>query len=832
MRAPGGSDWQWRREIMGCLAVAFLLCSILALAAADPAPGRRIHTLFSVECNNYFDWQTVGLMHSFRISGHVGPITRLLSCTDEQLGSYGGMDLAPTHVVPSMSKHPVTGDWYPAINKPAGVVHWLNHSEDAKKVDWVVILDADMIIRKPLLPWDLGAEKGKPVSASYGYLIGCDNILAQLHTAHPEFCDKVGGLIAMHIDDLRAMAPLWLSKTEEVRQDKEHWATNITGDIYSSGWISEMYGYSFGAAEVGLRHKINDDVMLYPGYTPRAGVEPSLLHYGLGFKVGNWSFGKASHRDDNIVYDCNRLFPAPPHPDVVRGMNANEDEARGFLLSVECINTINAGLVLHHEKRACPKPKSDYVSFLNYLLKPSAHSKKASETVNAEQQEPRPYPKIHTLFSAECSAYFDWQTVGLVHSFKLSGQPGYITRLLSCSEKDLKSYKGMDLAPTHLVPSMSVHPLTGDWYPAINKPAAVLHWLHHVVTDVDFLVILDADMIMRGPITPWEFNAERGHPVSAPYNYLIGCDNELAQLHTRHPEACDKVGGVIIMHIEDVRALAPLWLFKTEEVRADKAHWATNITGDQYAHGWISEMYGYSFGAAEIELRHRIRDDIMLYPGYVPQEGSEPRVLHYGLEFSVGDWKFDKADWRNENMTSKCWRKFPEPPDPSTLTTSDRGERRRDEISIECISTINQALDIHHRKHGCVAAATTTTTTTAANSSIAFGSRGEAKQGSEEAVVVEKSVDREALNSFMASNRRRSVLERFKRLPVISLSPRYWMIALWTLLVSCFLLVISAIYSRQRNHHENGGTKKISRRRNKLLAEEESNGSSQSLDQP
>ena len=51
------------------------------------------------------------------------------------------------------------------------------------------------------------------------------------------------------MEDLRALAPLWLSKTEEVRADKEHWATNITGDIYGQGWISEMYGYSFGAAE-------------------------------------------------------------------------------------------------------------------------------------------------------------------------------------------------------------------------------------------------------------------------------------------------------------------------------------------------------------------------------------------------------------------------------------------------------------------------------------------------------------------------------------------------------------------------------------------------------
>lgn len=71
----------------------------------------RIHTLFSVECQNYFDWQTVGLMHSFKKAQQPGPVTRLLSCTDEEKKNYRGMHLAPTLEVPSMSRHPKTGDW-------------------------------------------------------------------------------------------------------------------------------------------------------------------------------------------------------------------------------------------------------------------------------------------------------------------------------------------------------------------------------------------------------------------------------------------------------------------------------------------------------------------------------------------------------------------------------------------------------------------------------------------------------------------------------------------------------------------------------------------------
>ncbi|KAK6280450.1 hypothetical protein POUND7_020717 [Theobroma cacao] len=672
----------------------------------------RIHTLFSVECQNYFDWQTVGFMHSFKKAQQPGPVTRLLSCTEEEKKKYRGMDLAPTLEVPSMSRHPKTGDWYPAINKPAGIVHWLKHSKDAQNVDWVVILDADMILRGPIIPWELGAEKGWPVSAYYGYLVGCDNILAKLHTKHPELCDKVGGLLAMHIEDLRVLAPLWLSKTEEVREDRAHWATNITGDIYGKGWISEMYGYSFGAAEAGLRHKINDDLMIYPGYTPRPGVEPILLHYGLPIRVGNWSFSKLDHHEDSIVYDCGRLFPEPPYPREVKSMESDPNKRRGLFLSIECINTMNEGLLIHHARHGCLKPKwSKYLSFLKSktfaeltqpkLLTPSRVQTEVAEEEKGIDEPIRPYPKIHTLFSTECTPYFDWQTVGLMHSFRLSGQPGNITRLLSCTDDDLKQYKGHDLAPTHYVPSMSRHPLTGDWYPAINKPAAVVHWLNHVNTDAEYIVILDADMILRGPITPWEFKAARGRPVSTPYEYLIGCDNELAKLHTRHPEACDKVGGVIIMHIDDLREFALLWLLKTEEVRADKAHYATNITGDIYESGWISEMYGYSFGAAELKLRHHISSKILLYPGYVPEPGVKYRVFHYGLEFKVGNWSFDKANWRDTDVVNRCWATFPDPPDPSTVEQTDENLRQRDLLSIECAKTLNEALLLHHKRRNC-----------------------------------------------------------------------------------------------------------------------------------
>ncbi|KAK1270019.1 hypothetical protein QJS04_geneDACA014047 [Acorus gramineus] len=690
-----------------------------------------------------------------------------------------------------------------------------------------------MIIRGPIIPWELGAEKGKPVAAYYGYLVGCDNVLAQLHTKHPEFCDKVGGLLAMHIDDLRVLAPKWLSKTEEVRADRAHWGINFTGDIYNSGWISEMYGYSFGAAEVGLRHKITEDLMIYPSYTPRKGAEAILLHYGLPFKVGNWSFSKLEHHEDGIVYECNRLFDPPPFPKEVQLMEADPEARRGLFLNLECINTLNEGLLHHHALVGCQKPKwSKYLSFLKsktfaeltrprYLdnevksnLKkqdPQTYKKDKSSGVSHNQKSE--HPKIHTLFSTECSPYFDWQTVGFVHSFHLSGQPGNITRLLSCTEQDLKSYAGHDLAPTHYVPSMNRHPLTGDWYPAINKPAAVLHWLNHVETDAEFIVILDADMILRGPITPWEYGAERGRPVSTPYDYLIGCDNELAKIHTRHPEACDKVGGVIIMHIDDLRKFALLWLHKSVEVRADKAHYATNFTGDIYSSGWISEMYGYSFGAAELNLRHVIRKDILIYPGYVPEPGIEYKVFHYGLRFSVGNWSFDKADWRNTDVVNKCWAKFPDPPDPSTITSTDVNILHRDRLSIECMTTLNTALHLHHQKRACPLQDVHIKSNQAIDNKVRPSWKGE-----------ETTENSQRIRKIILSGTQSNVSSKTVPNKVLG-SSRLWIVVLWCLLVLGFLAVISMALSTARGEGVRSKGHRM-KRRSSFSALSDTNGSS------
>ncbi len=90
--------------------------------------------------------------------------------------------------------------------------------------------------------------------------------------------DMVGGFFFLHRDDLKALSHGWLKYTEDVRADPEAW--HLSGDSYSTHpgdkpWISEMYGYAFGASTADVWHKWDQTSMLYPGYTPNGAPGPA-----------------------------------------------------------------------------------------------------------------------------------------------------------------------------------------------------------------------------------------------------------------------------------------------------------------------------------------------------------------------------------------------------------------------------------------------------------------------------------------------------------------------------------------------------------------------------
>ena len=73
------------------LFVVLLLVAVVGSQAANElrAPGLvTLHTVVPTECTMYFSWQSLGIQYSHRKAGQVGPITRIISCTEEQKQSY------------------------------------------------------------------------------------------------------------------------------------------------------------------------------------------------------------------------------------------------------------------------------------------------------------------------------------------------------------------------------------------------------------------------------------------------------------------------------------------------------------------------------------------------------------------------------------------------------------------------------------------------------------------------------------------------------------------------------------------------------------------------
>ena len=137
-----------------------------------------VHTVFSAECNPTFDWHSVALFHSHAKSGQPGGITRLLACEPAKLRTYRGLDIGPTFV--HHNHRGKKGMNYAAFNKPASVYYWVRSGRVPPGVVYVMQLDADMLIHRPVDPAALGVKYGTVLSAPYDYLVGTTSGLADV----------------------------------------------------------------------------------------------------------------------------------------------------------------------------------------------------------------------------------------------------------------------------------------------------------------------------------------------------------------------------------------------------------------------------------------------------------------------------------------------------------------------------------------------------------------------------------------------------------------------------------------------------------------------------
>ena len=93
--------------------------------------------------------------------------------------------------------------------------------------------------------------------------------------------------------------------------------------------------------------------------------------------------------------------------------------------------------------------------------------------------------------------------------------------------------------------------------------------------------------------------------------------------------------------------LIPLWIEKTEDVRNGPT--SRELLGG----GWIADMWGYTIAAAEMGLRHKLRE-LARVQG---EDQADLPIVHYCYASSCGEygWQWDKRNYRP-------WERVPDPP--------------------------------------------------------------------------------------------------------------------------------------------------------------------------
>jgi hypothetical protein len=201
---------------------------------------------------------------------------------------------------------------------------------------------------------------------------------------------------------------------------------------------------------------------------------------------------------------------------------------------------------------------------------------------------------VLTMILTDCAKYQDWQMIAAAFAWRQSDQPGSVIRVANCNEKDTASYdkRMLDYVDTHLAKQVCVcvcavcgvfvvrelgccmccvswpphlHPPTHahpthphahthnqyawyeplkDWYAAYNKPGAVVDYFQHFTPREEWVVVLDADMLLMKAFRPEELPLERGWAYAAHYDYLVGTDNGLALRHVPEvPPRCVRARG-------------------------------------------------------------------------------------------------------------------------------------------------------------------------------------------------------------------------------------------------------------------------------------------------
>lgn len=152
-----------------------------------------------------------------------------------------------------------------------------------------------------------------------------------------------------------------------------------------------------------------------------------------------------------------------------------------------------------------------------------------------------------------------------------------------------------------------------------------MQWIvanHAKLPPDQIVVIIDVDVVLLEDISYLAVNVKKGSPLGAKgFMSFTGEDSPMDRMIKRYCKHCtdaDPLAVPYFIHKDDLLALAPKWLEKCKEIRKDTLPWSNvkDWRADKPLQlGWTAEQWAYLLAAAEMGLRHEVRDDMSSFTG-------------------------------------------------------------------------------------------------------------------------------------------------------------------------------------------------------------------------
>jgi hypothetical protein len=197
-------------------------------------------------------WQAELLHYTYVKTGMQAQLTALVSETDEPERSFSCSTVRVSNYKNYFCSQP-----YAPLNKAGGISEWVASTDrnNDRNDETIFIVDPDSAFAAKVQD-PAPFPEGEAYAEAYDYMASdrvANRIVLERHCSrqlHGQV-QPVGIYIAINKADLIRLAPLWLEKSINIRSDKV--CRSILPD---DGWVSEMWGYTIAAAELGIHHHI------------------------------------------------------------------------------------------------------------------------------------------------------------------------------------------------------------------------------------------------------------------------------------------------------------------------------------------------------------------------------------------------------------------------------------------------------------------------------------------------------------------------------------------------------------------------------------------------